>query len=99
MPNISHGPRRKTRHKLSRDNREKTSLTQRLQSFESGDHVTITIDSSIHQGMPHPRFHGCSGEVTGKQGSSYIVTVETGTGAKQVIVHPAHLTPSGDGGD
>lgn len=91
MPNVSHGSRRKTRHTLRKKKREKTPITQRLQSFENGEHVRIQIDPSIHDGMSHPRFHGATGDITGEQGDAYVVAVETDRGTKHVIAHPVHL--------
>jgi len=57
-----------TRALLKRDPRErgKTTLSKVLQSYNEGDKVVVEIDSSVHKGMPHRRFHGRIGVVRAK---------------------------------
>jgi large subunit ribosomal protein L21e len=62
-----------------------------MQQFEEGDPVNIVIDSSIHKGMPHIRFHGHTGKIEGKQGNSYCVGIHDGKKHKTLIIRPEHL--------
>ena len=84
-----------TRALLKRDPRErgKTTLSKILQSYNEGDKVVVKIDSSVHKGMPHRRFHGRIGVVQAKRGRSYVIHVTQGDATKEIIVRPEHLTP------
>lgn len=92
MPN-SHGPRKKTRNKLSNDPRDRgTSPPQRaIAEFEEGQKVHLKIDPSVPEGRFHPRFNGLTGEVIGKQGRAYKVRITDGDTDKTLVVKPAHL--------
>jgi large subunit ribosomal protein L21e len=57
--------------------------------------VDVVINPAIHDGMPHSRFHGLTGVVTGKQGASYVVDLLVGNKHKTLIARPEHLRPSG----
>jgi large subunit ribosomal protein L21e len=89
----SHGPRKKTRNKLSNDPRERgTSPPQRaIAEFEDGQKVHLKLDPSVPEGRFHPRFNGHTGEVIGKQGAAYKVRITDGDTDKTLIVKPAHL--------
>ncbi len=89
----SKGIRSKSRHILRKKPRDRgiTSITRALQEFEEGDSVNIVIDSSVHKGMPHPRFQGHTGKVEGKQGGSYLVGIDVGKKHKTLIVRSEHL--------
>ena len=93
MPN-SHGPLKKTRHKLKNDPRDRgTSPPQRsVQEFEEGQKVHLKIDPSINDGRFHPRFNGHTGTVDGKQGEAYKVLIEDQGKEKTIIAKPAHIT-------
>jgi len=84
-----------TRALLKRDPRErgKTTLSKVLQSYNEGDKVVVKIDSSVHKGMPHRRFHGRIGVVSARRGRSYVIHVTQGDATKEIIVRPEHLTP------
>jgi len=84
-----------TRALLRRSPRErgKTTLRKILQSYGEGDKVVVNIDSSVHKGMPHRRFHGRVGVVMSKRGRSYVVHVTQGDATKEIIIRPEHLTP------
>ena len=84
-----------TRALLRRGPRErgKTTLSKILQSYNEGDKVVVRIDSSVHKGMPHRRFHGRIGVVQAKRGRSYVIHVTQGDATKEIIVRPEHLTP------
>ena len=88
-----HGMRRKTRHKLSKTVRTRgiSPVIKAIQEFESGSMVHVLIDPSKHKGMPHPKFHGRTGEVVGKRGRAFVLRVTDGDATKTVIVLPEHL--------
>ncbi len=89
------GHQMKTRALLKRSPRErgKTTLTKILTNYNEGDKVVVKIDSSMHKGMPHRRYHGKVGVVRARRGRSYVVYVTQGDATKEIIVRPEHLTP------
>jgi large subunit ribosomal protein L21e len=93
----SKGPRRRTRKVLSKRPRKRglSPITHEFQDFEVGERVNIVLDSSIHRGMPHPRFHGKTGTVVGNQGTAFVVKVRDGNKLKTVVSRPEHLRRSG----
>lgn len=91
MAQKSKGMRRNTRQKLTKDRKSSDSTEKHLRDFDDGDRVRIHFDPSVHQGFPHPRFHGRSGTVTEKRGRSYIVAVKDGGKTKEFPIYPAHL--------
>lgn len=95
MGKKSHGPRRKTRNKLKKKVREKGLFpsTRLLIRYNMDDKAVIMIDPSVHEGMPHPRFHGKVGLIIGKRGQSYLLKVKDGGKEKIVIAKPEHLKP------
>ena len=89
----SKGYRRRTRNlKVEPRDRGKIKISRYLQKFEEGDLVSISIDPS-YQAIPHPRFKGRSGRITGKQGRCYYVNITDGNKKKSLIVAPEHLKP------
>ncbi|WP_380677519.1 50S ribosomal protein L21e [Salinigranum sp. GCM10025319] len=92
MPS-SNGPMTGTRNKLKNDPRERgTSPPQRaVEEYEPGEKVHLKIDPSVRKGRFHPRFNGHTGEVVGKQGRSFKVTITDGGKEKTLITRPAHL--------
>ncbi len=93
MVKRSKGIRSKSRNILRKKPRDRglSSITRALQQFEEGDSVNIVIDSSVHKGMPHIRFHGYTGKVEGMQGDSYLVGIDVGKKHKTLIIRPDHL--------
>ena len=89
------GPRAKSRHITKKGKRDKgmPTVNKMLQVFEVGEKVHVQINPSIHSAMPHRRFIGKTGEIKGKQGNCYIVEVRDMNAVKNIILHPAHLTP------
>ncbi|MCX6673410.1 MAG: 50S ribosomal protein L21e [Methanothrix sp.] len=86
--------RKKSRDKLSRTVRARgiSPVVRAIQEFETGAMVHVIIDPSIHKGMPHPRFHGKTGEVVGKRGRAFVLRVTDGNATKTLITLPEHLT-------
>jgi len=93
MVKRSRGIRSKTRHVLRKkvSDRGISSITRALQQFEIGENVNVHIDSSVHKGMPHPRFHGYTGKIEGTQGEAYLVGIKVGKKHKTLIIRPEHL--------
>jgi len=91
----THGTRRKSRYKLKKTVREKglSPISRAIQEFHEGDIVNIDLDSSIQNGMPHPKFQGRTGKVMNQRGRAYIVEVRDGGLMKEIIILPEHLTP------
>ncbi len=89
----SKGFRSKTRNKLRKKFREgeMNIITRAMQKFEEGEKAAIVIDPSVHYGMPHPRFHGKTGSIAGRQGKAYILRIRDGNKIKHIIAHPEHL--------
>lgn len=87
------GNRRKTRHKLAKNVRDKgkISLARYFQDFKKGDKVCLVAEPSIHEGMYYPRFHGKAGTVLCKRGKCYEVQIKDVKMLKTVVVHPIHL--------
>ncbi len=89
----SKGPRNRTRSSMKKSVREKgmPPITHSLREFSEGDKVSIRINSAVHKGMPHPRFHGVTGTVTGRQGAAYEIAVRDGNKPKTLFARPEHL--------
>lgn len=92
----SKGYQVKTRALFKKSPRErgKTTLTKLLHEYKPGDKVVVGIDSSIHKGMPHRRYHGKIAVVESKKGRAYMIKVKQGKAVKEINVRPEHLTPS-----
>ena len=85
------GKRAKTRDKLKRKG-SKLSVSRELVEVPLGTKAQITINSSMHSGMPPARYQGKMVDVVEKQGSVLNVALREGGGEKHFLVHPAHLT-------
>jgi large subunit ribosomal protein L21e len=95
----SQGFRKKTRALLTKRPREhgKLGLSKLLKKYEPGDKVVISIDSSIHKGMPHRRYQGRVAVIKSKRGRSYEVSVTQGDAVKELIIRPEHLKSLSEG--
>jgi large subunit ribosomal protein L21e len=93
MVKASKGLRARTRKILAKSYREKglAPITRALQKFSTGEKACIKFDPSVHKGMPHPKFHGLTGTIVGKQGRAYLLKVRTGKKFKFLLVTPEHL--------
>jgi large subunit ribosomal protein L21e len=91
----SKGYRTGARRLLTKGIREhgKLRLSKLLYEYKPGANVVIKIDSSVHKGMPHKRFHGRVGTILNKRGRSYVVSVSQGDALREIIVRPEHLEP------
>ncbi len=97
MVQKSQGSRHGSRKKLIKKKKKKTSpVTKAVQEFEENEVVHIDIDSSIHKGMPHPRFDGRTGKILEKRGRAYLVEVSDKSSKKKFTVRPEHLKPQED---
>ena len=85
----SRGSRRKCRFKLKGG---RFSIAEALQSFKVGQSVVVNINSSIHTGMPHPRYQGNVGTVVGKRGRAFVLEVSDQGKSKQILSKPEHLS-------
>jgi len=91
MVSKSKGFKIKTRKKLKQKPRYRPTVNKFLQKFEIGEKVVIKQEPSSHKGMPHPRYKGMVGEVIGKRGRAYIISVEIGGKTKKIISRPEHM--------
>lgn len=91
----SKGYRSRARRVLTKEPREhgKLRLSKLLHEYQRGTSVVIKIDSSVHKGMPHRRYHGRVGTILNKRGRSYVVSVSQGDAIREIIVRPEHLEP------
>ena len=96
MVKKSHGYRTRTRGLMSKRIRQKglSSLNKILIDYEEGQRVDIVIDSGFHRGMPHKRYHGRTGVVTGLRGRAVVVDVGLGNSMRSLIIRREHLRPS-----
>ncbi len=87
------GPRRKSRHKLTKHikRKGKLSISQYIQELEQGTKVCLKAEPAVQKGMYHMRFHGKIGIIKGKSGRSYKVEIKDKNKKKMLIVHPVHL--------
>jgi len=88
------GNRRKSRYKMRKSisERGKLPIAKFLQTFENGQKVLLKAFPSYHKGLFCLRFYGKTGEVVGKQGICYKVSIMDGSKAKECLVHPVHLS-------
>jgi large subunit ribosomal protein L21e len=89
----SKGYRSRTRTLFRKQPRErgKVGLSRLLRTYNPGDKVKIRIDSSVHKGMPHRRYHGRVGIIKGRRGRSYVIEVAEGKQTRILIARPEHI--------
>ncbi len=95
MVKKSTGYRSRTRALFRKNPREKgkLGLSRILRAYKAGDKVCVTIDPSVHKGMPHRRFQGRVCVIEGKRGRAYVVSLTIGNKERSLIVRPEHITP------
>jgi large subunit ribosomal protein L21e len=89
----SKGYRSRTRTLFRKKAREKgkVGLSRLLRTYNPGDKVKIRIDSGVHKGMPHRRYHGRVGIVKARRGRSYVIEVVEGRQTRTLIARPEHI--------
>lgn len=90
MARRSRGFRSKTRRTL-KNKLDRPDIRERIGMFKKGDKVALRHNPSIHKGMPHPRFFGKNGVITGRRGESFLVEIKDGNKLKTLISRPEHL--------
>lgn len=68
-------------------------LGRLLHEYEEGEKVVVKIDSAVQKGMPHARYQGRVGVVAEKRGRAYVVNMQEGGKARNLIILPEHMTP------
>ncbi len=93
----SRGSRSKTRSKMTKSVRERSTIPikRAMQSFEVGETVHVVIDPAFQKGAPHPKWHGVTGRILGSRGRSYLVGIVDHAKKKTLIANPVHLKKSG----
>ena len=91
----SKGSRQGTRSILRRSKKERgrLNINRIMYEYTIGDNVAIVLDGGQQSGMPHRRFQGRTGKITGKQGVAWVIDVKDGNMAKTVLARPEHLKP------
>jgi len=89
----SKGPRRKSRARMTKSLRErgKLGLSRLLVEYKEGEKVVVDIDPSVHSGVPHRRYQGQVGVVTGKRGKAYLLEISYESKVKKLVALPQHL--------
>tara|TARA_B100000214_G_C23385906_1_gene364899 strand:+ start:209 stop:409 length:201 start_codon:yes stop_codon:yes gene_type:complete len=64
-----------------------------MHPYQEGDKVAIVLDGAQQRGMPHRRFQGKTGVISGTQGRAFVVKVSDGNMMKTVVARPEHLKP------
>jgi len=85
VPRKSKGYRKKTRSLLRKKPRErgKVGLSKILHEYKPGQKVVVKINSSVHKGMPHRRYHGRIGVITNKKALNILNLIERLNHAKK----------------
>jgi len=97
MVKTSRGYRHRTRKLLKKNVRERGAippLSQVLREYKVGDKVYIKPNPAIHDSLPHRRYIGKVGVVTGRRGRAYIVELYLGDRKKTLVIYPEHLRPA-----
>ena len=66
------------------------TIPKLVKTFEVGSRVVISPRMKF-SGMPHPRYRGRSGIITGTRGNAYEVEILDGRMKKELIIPPVHL--------
>lgn len=89
----SKGFHSKTRHKLAKHPRTRGAPppSHALRDFPPGTKVAVTLNPSVHKGMPHPRFQGLTGNVIARRGDAFVIELFNKNKLKTIISRPEHL--------
>lgn len=71
-----------------------SSPSKVLIDYEVGQRVDIVIDPGFHKGMPHRRYQGKTGVITGLRGRAIVVDVALAKAMKTLMIRREHLQPS-----
>ena len=95
MAKRAHGGRQGTRSILKKKKAERSRvfIKRGMHPYAEGDSVAIVLDGAQQKGMPHRRFQGKTGIISGIQGRAYVVSVLDGDMQKTVVARPEHLRP------
>ncbi|MFO7797675.1 MAG: 50S ribosomal protein L21e [Promethearchaeati archaeon] len=88
------GYRNKSRKKYRKKPRQKGlgAIDKYLIDYEIGNKVNIIADPSQQKrGLPHRRYHGRTGVITGIRGRCFEVDVKLGNSNKTIIIGREHL--------
>ncbi len=85
------GKRSKTRSLLRRNVRAKTTVNEIMKPVKVGDTVQVIINSSKHQGIPHKRMYGKTGNVVDFQGKAPVIEIYDGNLKKKIITDKVHI--------
>jgi ribosomal protein L21E len=87
------GNRRKTRHLMKKNVRDrgKLSLTRFFTEFAVGDKVKLLAEPAYQKATFFLRFYGKNAIVQGRRGNCYEVSIRDGGKIKTLITHPVHL--------
>ena len=87
------GPRRRSRHTLKKNKREKgkISISRYLAKFTKGDKVVLAAEPAVQKALYHRRFHGKKGIIQKQRGNCYEVNIKDGDKIKTLIIHPIHM--------
>jgi len=91
---IHKGYRNKCRRRHRKNIRKKGlgSIEKYLINYEINDKVDIITDPSQQKrGMPHRRFHGLTGTITGVRGRCFEIEVRFGNSMRTLIIGREHL--------
>ncbi len=93
MVKMSHGSRSGSRMTMTKNIKDRgmPRVNSFMRKFEVGDYVAVTINPSVHKGMPFHNFQGFTGVIEGMQGRCYLLAVKVGGVRKTVLADPVHL--------
>ncbi len=89
----SHGFMHKARSSMTKDHARGVSFL--LRTFKEGDKALVIIDPSQHKALPHRRYHGKVGTVTGVGRRTVTLDVKLGDKTKTLITRLDHIKPFG----
>lgn len=81
----------RARHLARHHKPSKLGLSKLVKKFSNGDKVAIVPKGNFRD-IPHPRYRGRVGTVTGRRGSAYVVEMMVSGKTKRIlVVHQRHL--------
>ncbi|MDE1854824.1 MAG: 50S ribosomal protein L21e [Candidatus Micrarchaeota archaeon] len=81
----------RARHLARHHKPSKLSVSSLLKNFKAGDKVAI-VPKGVFGDIPHPRYRGRVGVVTGKRGGAYVVEFMVSNKTKRtLVVNQRHL--------